>query len=58
MNNEEQAERYGESETKHKCFQSTKSLGADYEQGEAERYGEILLRLTIPRSLQVIHDFH
>lgn len=56
MNNEEQGERYGESETKHKCLQSTKSLGADYEQGE--RYGEILLRLTIPRSLQVIHDFH
>lgn len=25
---------------------------------QGERYGEILLRLTIPRSLQVIHDFH
>lgn len=57
MNNEEQGERYGESETKHECLQSTKSLGAD-RAGEAERYGEILLRLTIPRSLQVIHDFH
>jgi hypothetical protein len=36
MNNEEQAERYGESENKHKCLQSTKSLGAD-RAGEAER---------------------